>query len=285
MVVHDGGVEEPLQHASLAVNAKHVGAAGDVVRALHLVGHIGDGSAGVRHGGGTEGKWQLYAHRVSKRPWVWLTILTITSTLVLTLGTIAANRLHQSVEWYAGVGQWLGALGSLLAAITALWIATTDRRRAETVREAEQRDRNADLLREAGLVRVRFEEVPRLERLSGRAFGETGIGIGNRRADPIFDVELYTVAINGEDFRFDVDTISVAGGAATRGTLAHRVIESHQELLLFAEIPPHNGETFAVVRYTDQRGRRWQVDTSGAVAKVDADGGAPAGVTATAPAG
>lgn len=208
---------------------------------------------------------------MSKRPWVWLTFLTITSVALLTCGTIAANRLHQSVEWYAGVGQWLGALGSLLAAITALWIATTDRRRADDLRDAEQRDRDADLLREAGLVRVRFEEIPRRQRLGGGTFGETGIGIRNRRADRIFDVELHIVTINGEDFGFDVDTISVDAGAAAQGTLMHRVIEPHQELLLFAEIPPHNGETFAALRYTDQRGRRWQVDTTGAVAKVGAE--------------
>lgn len=207
-----------------------------------------------------------------KSPWFWLTALTVTSVALLTAGTIAANRLNQSVEWYAGVGQWLGALGSLLAAITALWIATTDRRRADTLRETERRDRYADLLREAGLVRVRFEEVPRRQRISGTAFNEAGIGIRNRRAQPIFDIELHTVTINGEDFRFDIDTISVDGGAAAQATLTQRVVDSHQELLLFAEIPPHNGETFAAVRYTDQIGRRWQVDTSGAVAKVSANG-------------
>jgi hypothetical protein len=207
-----------------------------------------------------------------KSPWFWLATSTVIAVALLTAGTIAANRLDQSVEWYAGVGQWLGALGSLLAAITALWIATTDRRRADKLREAERRDREADLLREAGLVRVRFEEVPRRQQISGRAFGEPGIGISNRRADRIFDVELHTVTINGEDFRFDVETISVDGGPAARGTLAHRVIEPHQELLLFAEISAYNGKTFSAVRYTDQHGRRWQVDTAGAVAKVGADG-------------
>jgi hypothetical protein len=205
-----------------------------------------------------------------KSPWFWLTALTVTSVALLTAGTIAANRLNQSVEWYAGVGQWLGALGSLLAAITALWIASTDRRRADTLREAERLDRDADLLREAGLVRVRFEEIPR-RRLTGGTFGETGIGIRNRRADPIFDLELHTVTIDGQDFRFDVDTVSVDGGAAAQGTLTQRVVDPHQELLLFAEIPPHNGETFTAVRYTDQRGRRWQVDTAGAVVKVSAE--------------
>ncbi|WP_074327200.1 hypothetical protein [Mycobacteroides abscessus] len=207
-----------------------------------------------------------------KSPWFWLATSTVIAVALLTVGTIAANRLHQSVEWYAGVGQWLGALGSLLAAIMALWIATTDRRRADNLREAERRDRDADLLREAGLVRVRFEEIPRRQQISGRAYGETGIGIRNLRADPIFDVELHTVTINSEDFRFDVETISVDGGAAAQGTLTHRVIESHQELLLFAQIPPHNGQTFAAVRYTDQQGRRWRVDTAGDVAKVSADG-------------
>lgn len=216
-------------------------------------------------------RWpRLYAPRMRKSPWFWLATVTVVAVSLLTAGTIAANRLNQSVEWYAGVGQWLGALGSLLAAITALWIATTDRRRADDLREAERRDREADLLREAGLVRVRFEEVPRRQRISGGSFGETGIGIRNQLADRIFDVELHSVTINGEDFRFDVDTISVDTGAAVQGTLRHRVIESHQELLLFAEVPPHTGETFVAVRYTDQCGRRWQVDTNGAVVKVGA---------------
>jgi hypothetical protein len=209
-----------------------------------------------------------------RSPWFWLTTLTVTAVALLTCGTIAANRLHQSVEWYAGVGQWLGALGSLLAAGMALWIATTDRRRADAQRQTEQRDRDADLLREAGLVRVRFEEIPRRQRISNRTFGEVGIGIRNRRASRIFDVELHTVTINGEDFPFEVTEISVDAGAPSQGTLANRVIELDQELLLFSELPPHSGEAFAVVRYTDQQGRRWQVDTNGAVAKVGADGNA-----------
>lgn len=63
------------------------------------------------------------------------------------------------------------------------------------------------------------------------------------------------MTIDGQDFRFDVETISADGGAAAQGTLTQRVIESQHELLLFAEIPPQNSETFAAVRYTDQRGR------------------------------
>jgi hypothetical protein len=47
----------------------------------------------------------------------------------------------------------------------------------------------------------------------------------------------------------------------------HVAAEIHhlEQLKLF---PSHSGEAFAVVRYTDQQGRRWQVDTNGAVAKV-----------------
>lgn len=206
-----------------------------------------------------------------KSPWFWLTSLTITSVALLTAGTIAANRLNQSVEWYAGVGQWLGALGSLLAAITALWIATTDRRRADELRDAERRDRDADLLREAGLVRVRFEEVPRRQRISGRTYDEIGIGVENRRADRIFDIELHSVTVDGENFLFDVSDMAVDAKLAQLSSLAQCVLESDQELLMFSDTPPHNGETFAALRYTDQHGRRWQVDTSGAVAKVGAE--------------
>ncbi|KMV16487.1 hypothetical protein A5731_08175 [Mycolicibacterium conceptionense] len=129
-----------------------------------------------------------------KSPWFWLATVTAAAVSLLTAGTIAANRLNQIVDWYAGVGQRLGALGSLLAAITALWIATTDRRRADDLCEAERRDRDADLLREAGLVRVRFEKIPRRQRISGGSSGETGIGIRNHLADRIFDIELHAVA-------------------------------------------------------------------------------------------
>ncbi|WP_299562841.1 hypothetical protein [uncultured Mycolicibacterium sp.] len=48
------------------------------------------------------------------------TLIVVVSVALLTGGSVAAHRLNQDVDWYAGAGQWLGALGSLLAAGMAL---------------------------------------------------------------------------------------------------------------------------------------------------------------------
>jgi hypothetical protein len=207
-----------------------------------------------------------------RRVWCLFTLIVVVSVALLTCGSVAAHRLNQDVDWYAGAGQWLGALGSLLAAGMALWIATSDRQRADQQRTAEQRERDAELLREASLVRVCFEAIPRRQRMTGKTFHEAVIGITNRRIGHIFDIELKETTIDEAPFRFQFKEVARDRGVPSEIALRDLVIDPGQEVLLFSETPPHSGEYFAVVRYTDQLGRRWQVDTTGGVAKVDADG-------------
>lgn len=207
-----------------------------------------------------------------RSPWFWLGVILVGSTVVLTVSTISANRLNQSVEWYAGVGQWLGALGSLLAAGMALWIVTTDRRRFDQLRQDEQRERDADLLREAGLVRLmdlRNTRDMNLDDLSGRSdSGVVGIKVRNYRADRIFDLDLSVDTAEAQT----VDpmwTYAYPDGYEKSQVEPEKcTVAPDGELYLQARLRSWIEHVRITVRYTDQRGRRWQIDADGNVARV-----------------
>ncbi|MCV7428069.1 hypothetical protein [Mycobacterium montefiorense] len=61
--------------------------------------------------------------------------MTVVSVFALWAGSQIAHDRGQTVEWYAGFGQWLGGLGSLVAAGVALSIATGDRRERQRERD------------------------------------------------------------------------------------------------------------------------------------------------------
>lgn len=167
------------------------------------------------------------------------------------------------MAWYTGFGQWLGALGSLIAAAVALGIATTDRRQAAKLRQAEQDDRAADLAREAGLVRVQISEI-RVGSNVSRSLKAWVVTVRNWRKSRLFEVELTTIKAAGMEKPPEIRLYRKWNADGTEGRVPDGDLEftpiSHGEALrLFPE-----GETvleYAAVRYTDDTGSRWEVDS------------------------
>ncbi len=91
----------------------------------------------------------------------WAVVIAAVSIGVLFAGSQIARDNGQSVDWYTGFGQWLGALGSFTAAGAALWISTSDRRHTMADRRRATIQQDADLKRQAGLVRVTAEMLNR----------------------------------------------------------------------------------------------------------------------------
>ncbi|PPJ31863.1 hypothetical protein C5E45_32760 [Nocardia nova] len=205
--------------------------------------------------------------------WLWTAVGTTAAVLLLWAGTQLAKATGQSVEWYTGFGQWLGALGSLVAAVVALWISTTDRQRADRAQQDARDEAERDLAREAGLVRVTSGQFSAL--LAGVARGGTlpGIAVENRRNSRIYDIEYARIASHGVAIpdptflRYVKFRAGKAGDAQKIESL--RVIGLEPDHLLTAYLttsaensaPPDEPPEYVAVRYTDQSGRRWEVDT------------------------
>lgn len=180
--------------------------------------------------------------------------------LALWGGTQAARAWGQSVGWYAGFGQWLGALGSLIAAVVALWIATSERRHAD-----QQRD--ADLARQASLVRVTSNWSER------DAGAPPALRVRNRRPDRIFEIETAWLAMDGvETIPLQLSSIELhpnpQGQRYAVSELPHLSVDPDAALLLTPNETPDKPAEYAAIRYTDSSGRRWQVDTYGNVGRV-----------------
>ncbi|CDM76139.1 hypothetical protein MMARE11_19920 [Mycobacterium marinum E11] len=197
--------------------------------------------------------------------WFWATVGTLASVLLLWGGSQIARDRGQSVEWYTGFGQWLGGLGSLIAAAVALWIAVTERRRAEQQHEA-------DLAREAGLVRVTARMI--YER--GLSFGPTSLAavrIQNRRMGRIFEIEVTKFVMDGNEVRplllASIDLCPKRPDSHyTVAELPYLSIETEQALYLVPNELPNNPADYVAMAYTDLSGRRWEVDTDGKVQRV-----------------
>lgn len=88
----------------------------------------------------------------SRGVWFWSVTITVVSVGGLFVGSQIAHDRGQTVDWYAGFGQWLGALGSIIAAAAALYIATRDRKE-------RARERHAEHAAQARLVRHTFKRA------------------------------------------------------------------------------------------------------------------------------
>jgi hypothetical protein len=191
--------------------------------------------------------------------------VTALSVLLLGGGSQIARDRGQSVEWYTGFGQWLGGLGSLIAAGVALWIAVTERRHVE-------RQREADLTREAGLVQITATRLGK-QKAGGPMFPAAGVGVRNRRTDHIFDLEVTQFVMSGEEIG-DLQLDSIDLYPKTKGRwyrpmeLPYLAIAPDQVLSIFPRELPNIPADYVAVEYTDSRGRRWQVDTDRTVRRI-----------------
>lgn len=208
----------------------------------------------------------------------WSVTVTVVSVGALFIGSQIAHDRGQSVDWYTGFGQWLGALGSFIAAGAALWISVTDRRRADGARQRVEDQEKTDLERQAGLVRITTEMLGQRQAV-GPALKVGAVGIRNRRADRIFDVEVVQFIHDGQEMNIDVDMVN---GFAVfpsrpehekrfpfRSELLGITLATDEWLVLYQQDSlPNTPADYAAVRYTDTAGRRWEVDTEGVVTRV-----------------
>lgn len=219
---------------------------------------------------------------MTPRFWAVLGGIFAVSLSVLFVGSQVARDHGQSVDWYTGFGQWLGALASFLAAGVALWIAGSDRRRADVVRAEEHAQQEADLARQAGLVQVTVEMFG-VRQAVGPNLPAAGIGIRNRRADRVFDIEVVKLIHQGTEVPFDLKTdVEFINGWATSparemhekwfpqsGELIGIAVETDELLVIYQpQRLPNTAADYAAIAYTDASGRRWQVDTKGVVTRL-----------------
>lgn len=204
--------------------------------------------------------------------WFWTALGTLTAVLLLWAGTQLAKTSGQSVEWYTGFGQWLGALGSIIAAVVALWIATSDRRRADQIREDDRAEAAADLARIAGLVLVSAARyVPALRLMPGES--QAGVAVRNRRDSPVYDIRFVRFIHGGveiPDLKFarQMRIYPLEGEwIPLTESLPHLSLEPDQIMVVYPRDVPDDPADYVAVQYTDQVGLRWEVDTKGGPAR------------------
>ncbi|MEE2853759.1 MAG: hypothetical protein VX424_14060 [Actinomycetota bacterium] len=208
----------------------------------------------------------------------WAAIITAAVIAVVVAGSQIAHDRGQSVEWYTGFGQWLGALGSFAAAAAALWISVSDRQRSDEERRQGNAQVEADLGRQAALVRVTAEMLGRRQAV-GPAIRTAALGIRNRRTDRIFDIEVLEFVHQGE--KKDLPVARVNGFAvyprreehASRFPFSEELpgmtLDTDEWLVIYQpDQMPNVPADYAAVAYTDAAGRRWQVDTEGSVKRL-----------------
>ncbi|WP_063001508.1 hypothetical protein [Nocardia mikamii] len=204
--------------------------------------------------------------------WLWTATGTSVAVLLLWGGTQLAKANGQNVDWYTGFGQWLGALGSLIAAVVALWIATTDRQHTERARQAERDEVAADRAREAGLVFVVAKKLMTDDSVTPVTL-EAGVYVKNWRNSRIFDLEISRFVQDGvvvDDLKFKRRIILYPnpGGVAEKLELLPVLsLQTDQTLSLFPKDLPDVPAEYVALRYTDETGRRWEVDTNGGPAR------------------
>jgi hypothetical protein len=209
----------------------------------------------------------------------WAITITAVSVVVLFAGSQIAHDRGQTVDWYTGFGQWLGALGSFVAAGAALWISVSDRRYNMAERQRAEDQQEADLERQAGLVRVTAEMLGQSQAV-GPSIATPSIGIRNRRTDRIYDIEVTKYIHRGQEVDLVVDMVngftvspprpSQTGNWYFKDQLQGLALETDEWLIIYQSQPnlTNAPADYAAVRYTDRAGRRWEVDTEGAVTRL-----------------
>lgn len=207
----------------------------------------------------------------------WAITLPLGSITALFAASQVAHDRGQSVGWYTGFGQWLGALGSFTAAGVALWIALDGQRR-------DKRQRESDLRRQAGLVRVSVERVD--QRQSGGGFSKcAAIAIKSYRSGRIFHINVTQFLHRGKPAPpvsqisdgCEIFPITTQWNPSTEWSINQLALKSDDMLVLYlrGELsnPVHfenksKPDFFVAVRYTDEAGHRWEVDSGGGVRRL-----------------
>jgi hypothetical protein len=202
----------------------------------------------------------------------WAITILAASIAVIAAGSQVAHDRGQSAEWYSGFGSWLGALGSFGAAGAALWISMSDRRHSVADRQRTEDRQDTDLKRQAGLVRVTAEKLGRSQAV-GPNIETASIGIRNRRPDRIFDIKVEKFVHHAQEV--DLVPALVNGFTVFRRRQEHFylaaqlpgiALETDEWLIIYQQDDlPNTSADYASVTYTDSLGRRWAVDTDGAV--------------------
>ena len=201
-------------------------------------------------------------------------MVTVVSVVILFVGSQVARWRGQNVDWYAGFGVWLGALGSVIAAGVALWIAVTERSRIDAERAHAEAREDADLARQAGLVRVTAAMLSKRQAV-GSSYGRAGIEIRNRRAECVFEINIVRYVLEGQVLDVEIDGFGAIDlfprdreGWYHAKELPNLALEPHKRLSVFPHGLPDTPADYAAVEYTDISGRRWRVDTEGEVTRL-----------------
>lgn len=202
-------------------------------------------------------------------------MVTVVSVVILFVGSQVARWRGQNVDWYAGFGVWLGALGSVIAAGVALWIAVTERSRIDAERAHAEAREDADLARQAGLVRVTAEKLGRRQAV-GPSIPHAALGVRNRRNERIFDIEVVRYVFQGNDIELEIAKVNGFTVFPTErksfyldAQLPGLVLEPDQTLVIYQQGNlPDIPADYAAVEFTDPSGRRWRVDTEGEVQRL-----------------
>lgn len=154
-----------------------------------------------------------------------------------------------------------------------------DRAQLEADRQAERSQLEADLLREAGLVRLTdLSNTGDLHLDYGEpppTGGEVSVTVRNHRVDRICDLDLRVVAAPPADG--DAPNPAAVEQLWTKADLHDPEAEddprkcsiaSDDKLYIKSRLNPWAEAVLVTLRYTDQRGRRWQIDPDGNVERV-----------------
>lgn len=192
---------------------------------------------------------------------------------VLALLLIGTRQGWTYNEW-GNAATWFGAAGSLLAASAALWIATTDRRRADDRERRTEHHAALDLTREAGLVRIQAGEI-QAPVLVGPGDTRLGVTLRNWRKSALFDVRLERIVIEGQEI--SPVELQKPCGALYPADGEKKALFSADELsrkmldpgTTVSWIPKgiSTAPELAVIHYTDDSGRRWEVDNASTLAR------------------
>ncbi len=204
--------------------------------------------------------------------------LRVLAGLLVLVTALALLLIGNSYGWtyneWGNAATWFGAVGSLLAAGAALWIATTDRRRADNRERRTEHRAALELTREAGLVRIQTGEI-QAPVLVGPGDTRFGLTLRNWRKSALFDVRLERIVVEGQEIS-PVELERQAGAIYppdgdkkayfSADELARKMLDPGT-IISWVPRGISTAPELAIVHYTDDSGRRWEVDNTSTLAR------------------